>query len=87
MNLQEAIIEMASGKKVKLPEWMGYWFIPDGNVSSDPADDIKVFTRVGDILNSPWIDKYSTRDDFEITEGRLGFDFAILALKNGKMVA
>lgn len=49
--------------------------------------EIRVLTKSGDILDTPWLEKYKDRDDFEITEGDLGFDFAILALKNGKKIA
>ena len=80
MNLQEALQAIKEGKKVKLPEWSGYWFLDVNN------DMISVLTKDGDILDTPWFDKYEDRTDFEITEGRLGFDWAIRALKNGKKV-
>lgn len=81
---------MYLGNKVKLPEWTGYWFISQGfeTRASNPADDIKAFLKNGDIGTDPvWIDKYKDRTDFEITEGNMGFDFAILSLKNGKKLA
>jgi hypothetical protein len=89
MNLQEAIGLMIVGKKIKLPEWTGYWFIPE-NEKIDPSDagkSVQVVTKDGNILNDPWFYKYEMRTDFEVTEGEMGFDFAILAMKNGKMVA
>lgn len=83
MDYGSAIAKMQQGEKIKLPEWTGYWF------SSTPAGEvpiIKVLTKSGDILDTPWIDKYIMRDDWEIADGKLGFDFAILALENGKSV-
>jgi hypothetical protein len=79
MNLASAIKEMTSGKKVKLPEWEGYWFMRDTEVC--------VFTKTGDITKTPWMDKYENRDDFEVCEPNFGFDFAIRCLKAGKKVA
>lgn len=78
MNFDHAKQAMLDGHKVKLPEWTGYWF-GDG-------PNIKVFTKNGDILDTPHIDKYKDRDDWMILYGGLGFDFAILALQNGKKV-
>jgi hypothetical protein len=86
MNYRDAFFAMQEGKKVKLPEWIGYWWMPDINFSGDREKCIRVLTKSGDILDTPWIDKYRSRDDWEITDGALGFEFAILALKNGKKV-
>lgn len=83
---------MHLGNKVKLPEWTGYWYIPEdkqrhtANSNEEAFDGIKVFAKNGDIYDTPWIDKYKDRDDFAVTRGDLGFDFAILALNNGKAV-
>ncbi len=79
MNYAQACDALLQGKKVKLSDWIGYWFNDQGR--------FKVFTRTGDILDTPNIDRYKDRDDWEVTDGAMGFDFAILALKNGKMVA
>lgn len=86
MNYRDAFFAMQDGQKVKLPEWIGYWWMPDINFSGDREKCIRVLTKNGDILDTPWIDKYRSRDDWEITDGALGFEFAILALKNGKRV-
>jgi hypothetical protein len=92
MNLLHAIAAMQDGRKVKLPEWGGYWHIPEDKRPQNPvkAEElmglVHVFTKAGDTLEKPWFDKYQGRDDFEVTEGNLGYDFAILALKNGKTV-
>lgn len=93
MNIQTAIALIQTGSRVKLPEWTGYWFISKDKQTSVPMvtdetyKDIKAFCKNGDIGTDPvWIERYKDRDDFEVTEGNLGYDFAILALKNGKMV-
>lgn len=80
LNFQEAQAALQSGKKVKLPEWTGFWF-------KDKKDGVmKVFTKNGEILFTPDIATHGSRNDWQITDGKLGFDFAILALKNGKRV-
>lgn len=81
MNFTQALEAMASGKKVKLPEWQGYWFMR--------GVEVKVFSSNGDILDTPWFDKYDMRTDFEecTGNGTLGFDFALRSLQNGKHVA
>ncbi len=79
---------MESGKKIKLPEWGGYYFIsrnPD-NFQLPEEERIWVHTKNGDVQKAGWVDKYRDRDDYEITDGSLGFDFAILALQNRKRV-
>lgn len=80
MNIEEAVVTVLLGKKVKLPEWTGYWF------RDEDGKTVKVLTKDGEILDSPWIEKYKDRDDFFIMEEGLGFDFAIRALKNWKSV-
>ena len=67
------------GNKVKLPEWTGYWF-------SDDEGNIKVMAKNGDILDTPWFGSFNDRTDWEVTDGALGFDWAINALKNCKKV-
>ena len=79
LTYDEAIQAIDRGYKVKLPEWTGYWFKEDAI--------IKVFTRTGDILETPFFEKYENRNDWEITDGNMGFDFAALALKNNKKVS
>jgi hypothetical protein len=80
MNFAAAVGVMRNGKKVRLSDWMGYWFM-------DGEGNIKVFTRDGDVLDTPNIDRYKDREDWSVTDGSMGFDFAIRALKNGKRVA
>ena len=81
MTFDEAIAAMNEGLHVRLPEWVGYWFLDrkDGG--------IKVFTRTGDILSTPTYSAYAHRTDWQVVKVGLGFDFAILALKAGKRVA
>ena len=78
MNFEQAQQALANGRKVKLSDWTGYWFMEDSK--------IKVFTKTGDILDTPNIDRYKDRDDWEVTNGHMGFNFTILALKAGKQV-
>jgi hypothetical protein len=79
LNFEEAKAALKEGKKVKLPEWTGYWF-------QNPQGHIQVFTKHGEVLNTPDYDSFGSRNDWQIHEGGLGFDFAINALKNGKLV-
>ncbi len=74
-----AMAMLRNGQKVKLPEWTGYWF-------TTPGGKVLVFTRTGDVLETPHFDTYKDRNDWMLTDGSLGFDFAILALKAGKSV-
>jgi hypothetical protein len=86
MIWKEALLALEQGMKVKLPEWTGYWFIDESASNNNILDRIRVFTRTGDTLATPFFHLYVDRTDWEITKGNLGFDFAIVALKAGKMV-
>jgi hypothetical protein len=77
-SYEDALDALKQGLKVKLPEWTGHWFMDEGV--------IKVLTKNGDILSTPHLDFHKSRMDWQITDGSLGFDFAILAIKNGKAV-
>lgn len=79
MNYTEAMQALDLGANVKLPEWTGHWF-------KKTDGQINVFTRTGDILDTPNHAHYIMREDWAITYGLKGFDFAVLALKAGKMV-
>lgn len=95
MTFKQAVLEMQNGEKVKLPEWVGYWFMqfPDDAVCGKPGilsdfeQYLYVMTKSGDILNTPWVHEYSHRRDWQITSGLLGFEFAVMAIKNGKRIA
>lgn len=87
MNLDEALQKLQEGEKVKLPEWTGYWFVPEGYASANIKDSVHVLCKNGDKLSTPWFDKYKDRTDFEVADGSLGYDFALLAMENGKLLA
>lgn len=83
LNFDEAIAAVSNGFKVKLPEWTGYWFTKE----SAEIGKVHVMMGNGDIVETPWEDeRVLYRTDFLITDGKLGFDWAIRALKNGKAV-
>ena len=67
------------GQKIKLPEWQGHWFIKDGK--------ILVETRTGDILDTPYLDDYKNRTDWQITDGCRDFGGALTCLKAGRRIA
>lgn len=94
MNYQEALTLIRQGRKVRLPEWTGYWFLPAiAPGTPGPAYTIiKAFTRTGDVVNA-WVGcpaelSVMHRTDWqEVTSHGLGYDFAILAMKAGKRVS
>src|SRR5690606_27407522 len=79
MNYESAIEAVKSGKRVRLPEWRGYWFL-------DQNGFIKSLTKNGDVKEA-WTNREEVNDrqDWEIAKG-LDFGWAICALKNGKSV-
>jgi hypothetical protein len=79
LTYDDAITLMDQGTPVRLPEWTGFWY----NDGKGP----KAFTRTGDIEDA-WIGMLwvISRNDWEVVEEGLGFDFAITALKAGKRV-
>lgn len=66
MTFKEAFQEMKAGKKIKLPEWVGYWLISDEKVFIHCSDgnlmDIRDTTRPLDTLS------FITRDDWEVVD-------------------
>lgn len=89
MTFQEAIESIHRGRKVRLPEWLGYWFevkSPAPLIPGLESNKIMAFTRTGDYVKAD-IETFSSRNDWELvdTEG-LGFEWALLAAKNGKMI-
>lgn len=87
MDYKQALARISQGKKVRLPEWTGYWF---KDIAVKPEAPILALTRTGDIVpawagNEAEVHVTHRIDWEEVTEG-LGFDFAILALKAGKKV-
>ncbi len=83
LSYDEAMKELLSGKKVKLPEWDGYWFKEEIN----QVASIKVFTASGDVLDTPFLEDYKKRTDWQITDGSRDFGGALKALKAGKKVS
>ena len=80
---KQVISALNDGKKVTLPEWDGYWFSDNGT--------IKVFTKYAEILNTPWLELFDTRNDWEIYEENhnaiYDFGYALNCMKAGKKVA
>lgn len=79
MDWNQASAALYEGKAIKLPEWGGYWFNKEGR--------IMVLTKAGDILDTPMVEEFKNRTDWLISDGSLGYDFAILSLINHKKVS
>jgi len=60
MNFGQALEALNEGKKIKVPEWGGYWFKQSGM--------IKVMTAEGVVLETPHFQQYIFRQDWEIAE-------------------
>jgi hypothetical protein len=77
---------MREGKKVRLPEWRGYWFLSIDETSPIPVTTIKALTKDGDIVPA-WVDdeRITSRTDWEVADG-LDFGWALCTLKAGKKV-
>lgn len=58
MNFGQALEALNEGKKIKVPEWGGYWFKQSGM--------IKVMTAEGVVLETPHFQQYIFREDWEI---------------------
>jgi len=79
MDFLSALDALREGKKVKLPEWTGHWFME--------GDQIKVLTGNCTVLDTPYLEDYKNRTDWEVTDGLRDFGGAVKALKAGKRVA
>ena len=79
MNFEEALKKLDEGKKVKLPEWQGHWF--------QKGNQIFVESRTGEILNTPFLEDYKNRTDWEETNGLRDFGGALTAVKAGRKIA
>lgn len=53
-----ALEALNEGKKIKVPEWKGYWFKESGMV--------KVMTAEGEVLDTPHFQQYIFRTDWSI---------------------
>ncbi len=60
LTYAEAEDLMNKGELVKLPEWCGFWF------KNFKADKVFVFTKDGDILDTPH-EEHKERNDWEVT--------------------
>lgn len=58
MNFREALKLLYKGSRLTLPEWEGYWFVEDGL--------IKVHTKDGRDLDTPFFKEYCDRTDWKI---------------------
>jgi hypothetical protein len=64
MNLNKALVCLSEGRKIKLPEWEGYW-----EISSLEEDGlIEVHLKTGEIVYTPDFVQYGGRDDWEVIE-------------------
>ena len=79
LTYKEAIMHMAGGNKIKLPEWDGHWYMDDGK--------IMVFTGDGRTLDTPYENDYVNRTDWMVTDGSRTFGGALKLLKAGLPVA
>lgn len=62
MNLNQALIQLSEGRKIRLPEWIGHW-----EISTDESLGlIEVHTKDGEILYTPHFEKYGMREDWEV---------------------
>lgn len=73
MKFEETLGALMCGYKIKLPEWKGHWYMDNADREGpEPVDreyvksHIKVFTKDGEILDTPHFDKYEAREDWEI---------------------
>lgn len=82
LNWGDALEMMESGERIRLPEWLGYWFMKPG------SNQIHVFTRDGDFLDTPMIEEHKMRTDWQMLgqDEDMGFEWALLAMKSGKAV-
>ena len=58
LNFGQALEALNEGKKIKAPEWKGYWFKEAGMV--------KVMTAEGEVLDTPHFQQYIFRTDWQI---------------------
>jgi len=63
MTLNEALVSLYYGDKIKLPEWGGYWI-----KSAAPYANglIEVNLKTGEKVYTPDFAQYGDRDDWEV---------------------
>lgn len=66
MVFKEALEEMKKGNKVKLPEWVGYWFIRDNDILIHCSDGkvISITETEVPIVTA----EFMARDDWEVVD-------------------
>ena len=79
MTKSEVYATLYEGKKLSLPEWIGYWFMVEG--------EIKVYSRDCKVLDTPYLWYLENRTDWIIVDGERDFSGILYALKAGKAVA
>ena len=60
LNFGQALEFLNEGKKIKVPEWKGYWFKESGMV--------KVMTAEGQVLETPHFQQYIFRNDWQLAQ-------------------
>ena len=58
LTYDEAMDRLDRSIPVKLPEWLGFWFKLHGV--------IYVYTKEGEILNTPWLEKFKDNTDWKV---------------------
>lgn len=80
LDYDGAMAALYDGYMIKLPEWIGYWFL-------GPDNKILVFTADCKILDTPYLDDYRGRRDWETTNGTRDLGGAIRAMDAGCLVS
>jgi hypothetical protein len=60
MSFGKALEAMKQGKKIRLPEWKGYWYKKNGQVCVHMEDGTENYT--------PWFQQTIWREDWEVAE-------------------
>lgn len=63
MTLNEALVHINYGDKIKLPEWEGYWF---KNEDPNVYAVISVKLKTGEVVHTPDFAQYGGRDDWQV---------------------
>ena len=95
MIFKEAYELLKNGKKVKLPDWKGYWVVEDNTIKMHTKDGrVLSITETEDVFYT--LNLIVNRDDWEVVDddyevndivATFTFGEAIRHLKNGKRVA
>ena len=95
MIFKEAYELLKNGKKIKLPDWKGYWVVEDNTIKMHTKDGrVLSITETEDVFYT--LNFIVNRDDWEVVDddyevsdivSTFTFGEAIRHLKNGKRVA